>query len=157
MSPVSSEVSAQTTRWLKGLQRLAMFPIGVVLHFAGVVLVSSVGAILDGLLGLWLYRGIPLGPVAPIATIFAAVLGFLVSRSWRDKRAIWVWVPALLWFSASLHEMSGAPFRTWFENLLTNNCADTECFYEVIFTAPLIWSVAYSLASWITLKFAHRA
>jgi hypothetical protein len=147
------------------LKELAVFPtlIKVLFKFAGVVLVSMVfGFALEAGLGSTLYGNTVLEAFFPFMTAIAALLGFLVAIRWRDREAVWVWIPGVLWFAVGVYETgwrSGAAPSTQVSVAIANlfgsrdRCAESECLYELFHTAPLMCSIAYSLTAWLTLKF----
>jgi hypothetical protein len=68
----------------------------------------------------------------------------------RDRRAVWAWVPTGLWLLLALSGWHNS--RQWLiDNFFTNRCGETECVYELTFTVPFMVSLAYSLSSLITL------
>ncbi len=158
--------------WRDTARRAGLFPIIVVLHFVGATLISMVvGFIPEATLGQWIFSHVThsLEPFSPFVAAIAAVLGFLVARSWHDRRAVWAWIPGLLWFALGIHSMllvngivqsgqwvGSSPSRFLFDNLLSDKCGDTECLNELFFTTPLVCSVAYSLASGATLWKASK-
>lgn len=140
-------------------------PAVIILYFAGAVLAGYVGAIVDAAISPWLYRDASMGAFSPLAAIFAAFLGILLSRWRRDRRAIWAWAPGAFWLAFGAYSMlyvggvlqTGAwpgstPSRFLFSNLFGAKCGDTECLDEVVFTLPFISAVIYSISSWVTLK-----
>lgn len=92
-----------------------------------------------------------LGPFPPVTIAIAILLGALISRTWRYERAVWAWVPTLLWLAWGVFG-SGWSHEYVFDNFFTNKCGATECAYEFFYTTPLVVSIAYSAASWIGLK-----
>ncbi len=148
---------------LDSIGGVALLSAGTLLHFVSVVVVSmSLGFIPEGTIGN-LYHGTPAEPFFPFMTAIAALLGLAVAHFRRDTRAVWTWIPGLLWFALGAYDLSSGGAGQWvgstrakylFENLLTDRCADTECLYELFVTAPLVTSAAYALTSWITLQ-AH--
>lgn len=155
------------------IARGALIPAAVMLHFAGAVMISMViGFFPESLIGERWYHDTPLQAFAPVMCAIAVLLAILLARSLADKRAIWAWIPGLLWFGFGVYDMlfvhgvlqTGAwagstPFRYLLDNLFggPSKCGDTECLYEVFLTMPLAISVAYSVASWITLRHARKS
>lgn len=127
------------------------------------------GVLPDAMIGRVLYKHLSLGPFLPFTTLLAALTGYLVVRSSRDRRAAWAWIPGLIWFGFGVHDMlfvkgvlqigswaGSTPLKFLLDNLLTSKCSDTECFDELVYTAPLISSIVYSIASGVTLKLIQR-
>ena len=160
------------SRWVERTKQTMLFLAVVVCHFAAACLVSIVvGFVPEGMIGERLYAGTVLQPFFPFIACVAALLGFLVARFWPDGRAHWAWIPGLLWFAFGIYfdVLAGGgwrtaswghqtpPFRYVLDNLLTSRCGDTECLYELLYTAPFVSSITYSLASWMTLKFTRAS
>ena len=149
----------------EGRSRISRFAISsgvVVSHFAGAVIASvAIGFFPEGAFNKVLYNTW-LDVFVPFMTVTAAALGFVVARKWNDRRAIWTWIPGLIWFGLAAFDLANGRKDTWphstlpmlFDNLLgpTDRCAGSECVYELFCTAPLFCSIAYSIASWITLR-----
>jgi hypothetical protein len=152
----------------KFLERLADFPafLRIAIKFGGVVLVSMMfGFFPEAGLGSSLYGNTVLEAVFPFMTVSAGLLGFLVATRWHDRDSVWVWIPGVLWFAMGVYEtgwqMGGAAsthISIALANLFgpRNKCAESECIYEMLATAPLMCSTTYSFITWLTLKFAAQ-
>lgn len=135
------------------------FPPRTVAHFVAAVVISmTIGILPEAFIGGPLYGHTWLVPFSPFMCAAAALLGFLAARKLRDRAAIWVWVPGVLWFSWAVFQLvheGPLPHAVFvFNNLMgpTDKCADSECLYELFYTMPLTCSIAYSVASWLTLR-----
>lgn len=138
----------------------------IIIKFAGVVLVSLAFGIFPEIgLGSSLYGNTVLEAIFPFVTATAGLLGFLVASRWQDRESVWVWVPGVIWFAMGFYEtgwLSGAAPSTHISVAIANlfgswdKCAESECLYKLLVTAPLMCSVAYSLTAWLTLKFHPR-
>lgn len=150
------------------ISRGAQFGIVVILYAVAAALVGFIAAIPESSISERLYGGASLGPLSPLAGIIVIILGALVARRMCDRRAIWEWVPGLLWLGLGAYDLlfaggvlqTGAwqgstPFRYLFDNLF-GQCGDTECLYQVFSSAPFVFTVVYSVSSWITLKLMDR-
>jgi hypothetical protein len=138
--------------WFGRFRRTAWFVAAVMLHSFGVVFISMVtGFVPDAVIPNFYGGAYALGAFPPVTIAIAVVLGVLISRSCRDGRAVWAWVPALLWLAWGI-SASGWSHEYVFHNFFTNKCGSTECLYELFYTAPLVVSVAYSSACWIALR-----
>jgi hypothetical protein len=106
--------------------------------------------------------------VPPFMTAIALLLGYVVARWMRDRTAVWAWLPGVLWFAygawsellpmglyESRHGLSPSALDHVFAQLLTSNCGDTECLYQFFYTVPAVLAIAYSLSSWLTLRFSR--
>jgi hypothetical protein len=149
-------------RFLKEIAAFAP-PFRILFKFLGVVFVSMLFGVApeDGL-GSTLYGNTSLEAFFPFITAVPALLGFLVAIRWRDRESVWVWIPGMLWFAAGVYETGwqlGAAPSTHISVAIANlfgprdKCAQSECIYELFFTAPLMCSIAYSLTAWVTLRF----
>jgi hypothetical protein len=133
---------------------------------AYVVLVSMMfGFFPETQLGSSLYGNTVLQAIFPFMTVSAGLLGFLLASKWHDRDSVWVWIPGVLWFAMGVYEtgwqMGAAPsnhISGAVANLFgpRNKCAESECLYELLVTAPLMCSIAYSLIAWLTLRFAAQ-
>lgn len=149
--------------WKRRTLKAATFVALVLLHFAGATLISmAIGFLPEGTIAGNVYGGASMfGPLPPFMITIACVLGFLVARKWHDRCAVWAWLPGVLWLVLAANDLgwghghSSAPYRYLWDNLFTNRCGDTECLYEFFGTVPLVISIAYSLTSWITLRFGR--
>jgi hypothetical protein len=148
------------------LKEFASLPpaIRILFKFGGVALVSMVfGFAPEEGLGSTLYGNTVLGALSPFVAVVAAILGLLVALRLHDRESVWVWVPGVIWFalgaydvgwpaSASLSSNFSSAVATLFEG--RDKCAESECLYELFYTTPLVCSITYSLAAWVTLKFS---
>jgi hypothetical protein len=149
----------------KFLEQLADFPafLRIAIKFGGVVLVSMMfGFFPEAELGSSLYGNTGLQAISPFTTVCAGLLGFMVASRWHDRDSVWVWIPGVLWFAMGVYEtgwqMGAAPsnyISVAVANLFgpRNKCAESECLYELLVTAPLMCSIIYSFVTWLTLKF----
>lgn len=153
----------------KLLNRFAVFPslVRILLKFGGVVLISmTFGFFPESGLGSSLYRNTIFEAIFPFITAIAGLLGFLAASKWRDREAMWVWIPGVLWFAMGVYETGwqlGASPSTHISVAIANlfgpgdKCAQSECIYELFYTAPMMCSIACSLTAWVTLKLSPSA
>jgi len=136
-------------------KRCALFLIGVVLHCVYVVLVSMLLGLLPDALVPNVYGGASaLGPFPPFTIGVAIASGIVVARFFHDRRAVWAWVPSLLWLLLALSGWNRS--GQWLlDNFFTNKCGETECVYELMYTVPFVISLSYAVSSCLTLKFAR--
>jgi hypothetical protein len=140
----------------------------VIAHFA----LSAITAIIIGLpieaRFSSFYKNSWIEPLSPCTAVVAGLLGFLVARWWGDRRAFWVWVAGLVWFVFGLHESYSGWSPAWFHETRAQytfdtllgpgtRCSGSECLGELIFTAPLVCSVAYSVCAWVTLRKVEKS
>jgi|ERR1700730_9772075 len=152
----------------KFLKQFADFPpfLRIIIKFGGVVLVSMVFGVFPEIgLGSSLYGNTVLEAIFPFVTATAGLLGFLVASRWHDRESVWVWVPGVIWFAMGFYETGwqlGAAPSTHISVAIANlfgskdKCAESECLYELVMTAPLMCSIAYSFTAWLTQKFVPR-
>ena len=160
-----SGVKTRVSEPQKFLKQFADFPpfLRIAIKFGGVVLVSmAFGFFPEAQLGSLLYGKTVIEAVFPFMTASAGLLGFLVASRWHDRESVWVWVPGVIWFAMGIYEtgwLSGAALSTHISVAIANlfgsrdKCAESECIYELLVTAPLMCSMAYSFTVWLTLKF----
>lgn len=155
---------------MRSSAKLTTIPISglkTALYFAGSVVTAMIlGTFVEWLLIAWGFERFTWEePLFPWMLIPAGILGIVAVRLWGDHEAAWTWVLGFLWLVvgacllASDWQESPGDTRTRFAyvaaNLFgpTDNCsADTECLYTVIFTAPLMCSIAFSAISLLGLR-----
>lgn len=90
-----------------------------------------------------------------LSVSIAALLGFLVSRRWQNKAAMWVWVVpvAFLAFRALLYATNKGSISVW-EHFFAPNCLNdrAECRDFLLFTTSAARTVAYSLVIWVSAR-----
>ncbi len=143
--------------------------IDILVHSALAVLACMVlGFIPEAFLGQLLY-GTRLEPLMPGFTVISLLVGFFVTRKIAEpEAAMWIWVPWLFWFLVGFRELAGNWSPMWdshlnrwtyaFDNLFgtTPNCSATECWYEILFTAPLLCAICYSIGAVFALKVSGK-
>jgi hypothetical protein len=144
---------------------------------------ATVGGVLVGFVLLHFVPLPPIGPHWRLKTLFAdfpyspafwgsaMLLGFIVNRRIADRSACWVGpfgvlVLALLvglsipGYEASGYELNrtGHSFLNYIHGELfgldPKACGSDECLGKVMFTTPVLNSIAYSVGAWIGLRFS---
>ena len=143
---------AQIVRWGSGL---------IANYFVGVGGSFVIGSLLDAWFGRF-YHNTGLEPYSPAIAVTAFALGyFLSSRVLSGRAAEFVWILGLLWMSLGIYgtleywSPNWSPEKTRWSYVLANlfspttKCSDTDCFSELLFTTPLMASVAYSIGAYM--------
>jgi hypothetical protein len=126
-------------------------------HFGSATLAAGIiGVILSFMLS-----GIFKEPLLPGALLGGAIMGYLVNRNVRDIAALLVWLVPLAWLFYGIRDSAAYYSEAWaqqsrsayiWDNFFGTHCSGSECLNELLFTAPFLSSVAYS----ITAYFASR-
>jgi hypothetical protein len=95
--------------------------------------------------------------IAPIAAGF--LLGLFRRRFFRSSSAAWVWVVPMVTLIWSVTTWRTGGFRPYWTDVWNNyfgsQCVSSECAYEWLVTAPFYTSVAYTLG-WLGKNFARQ-
>jgi len=95
------------------------------------------------------------------ALLGGAIMGYLVNRNMRDLTALLVWIIPLAWLIYGIRDSSAHYSEVWshqsqsayiWDSFFGTHCGGSECMNELLFTAPFLSSVSYS----ITAYFASR-
>jgi len=139
----------------------------VTFHFIVFLPIAFVtGLALEATAGNSLYGGTYVEPFAPFAMSVSAMLAIFTTRKLFDDAAVWVWIPGTLLFIVGVVELvrgwssawdkSGSALRYAALHLLTPNCGSTECLEQLLFTAPFVCSISYSVASFVTFRYLRQ-
>jgi hypothetical protein len=138
------------------MQRALKFGALVLVH----VVIATIGtAILSS--GIW--RAIPIHPYSVSAIVWkesllsvvcATGIGFSVWRMWRNSEAKYTWVPVTAWFVFGLAAAAGHGdlMGRFFPTGNGGNSTVPEIRSFVMFTAPLIRAIFYSLAAYLSSR-----
>ena len=98
-----------------------------------------------------------------LSITLAAVMGWLMYRTWQSSTAQWIWVLAVLWFSFGALAFFGGPHEssvfftgsTLWSNFSGIDCAGhpASCRDFFAFSVPLIRALSYSAAAWSASRF----
>jgi hypothetical protein len=113
------------------------------------------------------YYNTRLEAFAPAVCVVTFIVGLWVNRRWRTRAACYVWIVALVWFGLGFLELYRGWDPSWahktrrqyvVDDLFgkTVDCSGSECMYELLFTAPLMASLAYSLGALVGLRSSPR-
>lgn len=130
-----------------------------VLHVA----IATVGGLIFAFFGSSVFSGGAVfnEPVWSAAIIGGAVLGFLVNRRFRDGYAALAWVIPLVWVVYGVFDEAHHFSHAWsqqtllgdlWDNFFGADCGGSECLYELLFSAPFLSSLAYSLSALLVLR-----
>ena len=95
------------------------------------------------------------------ALLGGAIMGYLVNRNMRDLTALLVWIIPLAWLIYGIRDSAASYSEVWaqqsrsayiWDNFFGTNSSGSEGLKELLFTAPFLSSVSYS----ITAYFASR-
>ena len=123
-----------------------------VVHLVAGTIVATLLALLAG----HLFSALLKEPLLPTAALVGALLGFYVNRRTKDRSASFVWIIPLIFLSRAVaieaHSFSPAwssqSLGTYlWANFASMSCGETECLYELFFTAPFLSGLAYSLGA----------
>jgi hypothetical protein len=79
----------------------------------------------------------------------------------RDLTGLLVWLVPLAWLIYGISESAMSYSQAWahqsrsayiWDNFFGTHCSGTECLNELLFTAPFLSSVAYSLTAYFVSK-----
>jgi hypothetical protein len=138
-------------------KHLVMLPVRYLGHLGSATLAAVIiSVILDFLLSSAIKE-----PRLLSALIAGAIMGYLVNRNMRDLSARLVCIIPLVWLIYGIHDDTGSFSQAWehqsrfayiCDNFFGTNCSGTECLNELLFTAPFLSSVAYSLTAYFVSK-----
>ena len=84
-------------------------------------------------------------PGFPFQAAVAFILGIGLARRLRVKSVVFVWILPLLWFCQSAVTVAPTSRLAY---LIGEGCQATQgCFYQILFTLPLVTSILYSLGA----------
>jgi hypothetical protein len=125
-------------------------------------------AFLANVLAAFIGTAVLESPISPLVKVFAhsaasmvirewicsialaALIGFLAQRRWKTNSARWVWVAGVLWFAFGLTQF-GDPWLT-FSGIRCAEFRGYPCVAFWSFTVPLIRTIAYSIAAFLTAR-----
>lgn len=132
--------------------------------FVGLTLSLSIGLIVE-LITSKLYADYRVSStLAPGMTLVAGIVGFGLNSSRRDRTALFVFLPPLIFFCDSWYGLTTSWSPSWssvsrydyvMNNLFGPMCNESECLY-VMGTAVLLPGIFYSLGSLIGLRISSR-
>ena len=134
-----------------------MFIVRYLGHFGSATLAAGV----IGVCLSFMLSGVFKEPLFLGALLGGAIMGYLVNRNMRDATALLVWIIPLAWLiygirdsAASYSEVRAQQSRSAYiwDSFFGTHCSGSECLNELLFTAPFLSSVSYS----ITAYFASR-
>jgi hypothetical protein len=112
--------------------------------------IGSVTCLAGNFLGAWLQPHAGLfSPIRQFASVclLTAVVGYCAS-AWNESRAaFWIWIPPSLLLALSLFT-DPTPLNQYFGP----DCSDSECLYLILFMAPFLGAITYSLASLVRAR-----
>jgi len=134
------------------------------------LLTMLVGLLMCGTVGAWLGKtSNPWfdAPYSPLFWGFAFFLGLFLNRIIPTHSAKSVWIVGVLWLifwgasDISAYDPRwcngcSLPQYVWYSYFSYWNCTQ-ECLGQLLGTAPMLNSVAYSLGAAVALKFSHSA
>jgi hypothetical protein len=134
-----------------------MFMVRYVGHLGSATLAAGViSVILEILLPRGTSASFSLSPL-----LAGAIMGYLVNRKMRDLSARWVWIIPLVWLVYGIQDATGSFSQAWaheslsayiWDNFFGTHCSGTECLNKLLFTAPFLSSVAYSITAYFISK-----
>jgi hypothetical protein len=95
------------------------------------------------------------------ALLGGAIMGYLVNRKVRDVAALLVWLVPLAWLIYGIRDSSASYSEAWtqqsrfayiWDNFFGTHCSGSECLNELLFTAPFLSSVTYSITAYFASK-----
>jgi hypothetical protein len=91
-------------------------------------------------------------PYSPIAIIVSVGSAYFVRRRTHRRPNMWVWIFPAVILVYNLFTWGRYPgqINYWtdvWENFFGSGCGSSECLYELTVTAPVVCSVAYSIAA----------
>jgi len=150
----------------------------LVAMFAGSFFGYLLGALSASLILLFTgFRVASLGPITvytPLVWGWALLLGFVVNRKIRTQSACWVGALAIFclvviaWRDISFLKNPSSPYHVRVQGHYLsyelkqlfptdeNDCGSSECLQLLIFTSPLLLSIAYSIGAWLALQNGTR-
>jgi hypothetical protein len=138
-------------------KHLVMLPVRYLGHLGSATLAAGIIWMILSLMLSGLFRE----PLLPAALLAGAIMGYLVNRNMRDLSARLVWIIPLVWLIYGIHDDTGSFSQAWahqsrsayiWDNFFGTHCSGTECLNELLFTAPFLSSVAYSLTAYFVSK-----
>ena len=126
-------------------------------HLGSATLAAGVIAVILS----FMLSGVFKEPLLPGALFGGAIMGYLVNRNMRDLAALLVWLVPLAWLIYGIRDSAASYSEAWaqqsrsayiWDTFFGTHCGGSECLNELLFTAPFLSSVAYS----ITAYFASR-
>jgi len=138
------------------------------LRAAGIFILDLLGAVLvPAILESTIWRILPVHTALGIVVkqwcfdvTVAAFMGFMMYRSWRSATSKWAWILPALWFAFralpyAAHEQGvlSASGGFW-AHFSGASCAAqmSNCPDFLVFSVPLIRSVAYSASAWLASR-----
>ena len=106
-------------------------------------------------------------PYSPLLWGFAFLLGLFVNRVMPNRSARWVWIVGVSWLvlagASNVRDYDprwcngcSLPQYLWYSYFSYGNCTQ-ECLGQLLGTAPMLNSIAYSLGAAIAVKFSRSA
>src|SRR5258708_2028530 len=86
-----------------------------------------------------------------------AIMGYLVNRNMRDLAALLVWLVPLAWLIYGIRDSAASYSEAWaqqsrsayiWDTFFGTHCGGSECLNELLFTAPFLSSVSYSITAY---------
>jgi hypothetical protein len=122
---------------------------------------ATLAAGIIGVILSFMLSGIFKEPLLPGALLGGAVMGFLVNRNGWDVTALVVWLVPLAWLIYGIRDSSASYSEAWgqqprsayiWDTFFGTHCSGSECLNELLFTAPFLSSVAYSITAYFASK-----
>ena len=151
----------------------------LILHFLIAMFTGSffgylLGALSASLILLFTgFRVASLGPIAvytPLVWGWALLLGFVVNRKMRNQSACWVGAVAIFclvafaWRDISFLKHPSSPYHARVQGHYlsyelkqlfpanASDCGSSECLQQLLFTSPVLISIAYSIGAFLGLQ-----
>jgi hypothetical protein len=93
-----------------------------------------------------------------------ASMGYLVNLNMRDLSACLVWIVPFIWLVYGIQDATGSVSQAWahqsrfayiWDNFFGTRCSGTECMNELLFTAPFLSSISYSITAYFISRNIH--
>ncbi len=83
----------------------------------------------------------------PVQAVVGLLAGFILARYMRRRVMIWIWLLPLIFLCAGIL-FGGKDYASWWSYYFGSGCdVRDRCFDQMLFTLPLVASVAYSLGA----------
>ena len=86
------------------------------------------------------------------------VIGWFSYRRWPAKSAFWTWlIPAVfLGVSAASWQVHSSLYDSTWNTFFAFDCGNSECLYQLLFTAPLYTGFGYAVGAYLARKVRIR-
>lgn len=125
-----------------------------------------IGATVGVFIIYWPLGAIFKEPIVPAAIVGGGLLGYLVNKKMVDLSASFVWILPSIWLFREILDTAKTFSPSWagtnlssyiWDNYFGSQCGGSECLNEVLFSAPCVAAIAYSVTAFFAWLKMRRA